>query len=332
VPVVEVRELTRSFGGFVAVDRVSFAVRSGEVFGFLGSNGAGKTTTIRMLCGLLAPSTGSATVLGLDVARDANALKRRIGYMSQRFSLYTDLTVDENLRFWGGAQGLAGRRLDERADWAVAMADLTGRRGTLVRELPVGFRQRLALGAALLHDPPLVFLDEPTGGVDPEARRRFWDLIDELSAAGTTVFVTTHYMDEAERCHRVALMHAGRLLALDAVPALKAVFPTGSVVEVSCPRAAQALAVLDGLPAVHEAALFGARLHVALADPGHGAALAAELEARGFAPVEVRTIAPTLEDVFIRFISDAERSSASGPLPPGPRSPVPGSRVGGGRP
>jgi ABC-2 type transport system ATP-binding protein len=321
-PVVEVRELTRRFDDFVAVDRVSFAVRPGEVFGFLGSNGAGKTTTIRMLCGLLAPTGGSATVLGLDVARDAHALKRRIGYMSQRFSLYTDLTVDENLRFWGGAQGLAGRRLAGRADWAVDIADLQARRGTLVRELPIGFRQRLALGSALLHEPPVVFLDEPTGGVDPEARRRFWDLIDGLSAAGTTVFVTTHYMDEAERCHRVALMHAGRLLALDAVPALKAVFPAGSVVEVSCPRAAQALAVLDRLPFVLEAALFGERLHVALTEPGHAAELAAVLESAGFAPLEARPIIPTLEDVFIRTIhtADEERDSGAGADSPGPRA------------
>jgi ABC-2 type transport system ATP-binding protein len=321
-PVVEARELTRAFGDFVAVDRVSFAVRPGEVFGFLGSNGAGKTTTIRMLCGLLAPTGGSATVLGLDVARDAHALKRRIGYMSQRFSLYTDLTVDENLRFWGGAQGLAGRRLAGRADWAVDIADLQARRGTLVRELPIGFRQRLALGSALLHEPPVVFLDEPTGGVDPEARRRFWDLIDGLSATGTTVFVTTHYMDEAERCHRVALMHAGRLLALDAVPALKAVFPAGSVVEVSCPRAAQALAVLDRLPFVLEAALFGERLHVALTEPGHAAELAAVLESAGFAPLEARPIIPTLEDVFIRTIhtADAERDSGAGADSPGPRA------------
>jgi ABC-2 type transport system ATP-binding protein len=321
-PVVEVRELTRRFDDFVAVDRVSFAVRPGEVFGFLGSNGAGKTTTIRMLCGLLAPTGGSATVLGLDVARDAHVLKRRIGYMSQRFSLYTDLTVDENLRFWGGAQGLAGRRLAGRADWAVDMAGLQARRGTLVRELPIGFRQRLALGSALLHEPPVVFLDEPTGGVDPEARRRFWDLIDGLSATGTTVFVTTHYMDEAERCHRVALMHAGRLLALDAVPALKAVFPAGSVVEVSCPRAAQALAVLDRLPFVLEAALFGERLHVALTEPGHAAELAAVLESAGFAPLEARPITPTLEDVFIRTIhtADAERDSGAGADSPGPRA------------
>ena len=329
-PVVEVRELTRTFGDFVAVDRVSFAVQPGEVFGFLGSNGAGKTTTIRMLCGLLAPSAGSAAVLGLDVARDAHALKRRIGYMSQRFSLYTDLTVDENLRFWGGAQGLGGRRLAERADWAVAIADLAPRRGTLVRELPVGFRQRLALGAALLHAPPLVFLDEPTGGVDPEARRRFWDLIDGLSAAGTTIFVTTHYMDEAERCHRVALMHAGRLLALDTVPGLKTVFPAGSVVEVSCPRAAQALAVLDQLPGVLEAALFGERLHVALVEPGSGSALEQRLGGSGFSPVTVQPITPTLEDVFIRVISNAERTAASDSVPPGPRSPVPGPRAEGG--
>ncbi|MFH1176747.1 MAG: ABC transporter ATP-binding protein, partial [Acidobacteriota bacterium] len=233
-PVVVARELSRHFGAFKAVDRVSFTVEAGEIFGFLGSNGAGKTTTIRMLIGLLKPTAGSATVLGLDIARDAEALKRSIGYMSQRFSLYTDLTVEENLRFWGGAYNLGGAFLRERAEWALAAAGLGERRRALVRDLPGGFRQRLALGAALLHEPRVVFLDEPTGGVDPEARRRFWDLIDELSAAGRTIFVTTHYMDEAERCHRVALMHAGRLLALDTVKALKAVFPTGSVVEVSC--------------------------------------------------------------------------------------------------
>jgi len=329
-PVVEVRELTRSFGAFLAVDRVSFEVRSGEIFGFLGSNGAGKTTTIRVLCGLLAPSAGSATVLGLDVARDADALRRRIGYMSQRFSLYTDLTVEENLRFWGSAYGLSGADLAGRAARALDTAGLADRRRTVVRELPGGFRQRLALGAALLHSPAIVFLDEPTGGVDPEARRRFWDLIDELAAAGTTVFVTTHSMDEAERCHRVALMHAGRLLALDTVPALKQRFPAGTVVEVRVPRAARALGVLARLPWVSDAALFGEQLHAVLDRPERRAELEAGLERAGFAPVAVRPITPTLEDVFIRFISDADRATAPNPLFPGSRSPVPGPRVSGG--
>jgi ABC-2 type transport system ATP-binding protein len=309
-PAVVARDLTRTFGPFVAVDRVSFEVRPGEIFGFLGSNGAGKTTTIRMLCGLLAPSSGSASVLGFDVATQAAEIKRRIGYMSQRFSLYNDLTVEENLRFWGGAYGLFGAEMAGRAEWAVVTADLEHSRHALVRSLPGGYRQRLALVAALLHEPPIVFLDEPTGGVDPEARRRFWDLIDELAAAGKTVFVTTHYMDEAERCHRVALMHAGRLLALDSVPDLKSVFPQGTVVEVTCGRPAQAMARLEELPGVVEVALFGERLHVVLGDPAVGASLARSLDAAGCENATVRAISPSLEDVFIHVIARAEGEAA----------------------
>ena len=305
-PVVTARELTRAFGPFVAVDSVTFEVRPGEIFGFLGSNGAGKTTTIRMLCGLLAPSSGSASVLGLDVARDAAEIKRRIGYMSQRFSLYNDLTVEENLRFWGGAYGLFGARMAEREEWAVETAGLQASRRTLVRSLPGGFRQRLALVAALLHEPPIVFLDEPTGGVDPEARRRFWDLIDELVAAGKTVFVTTHYMDEAERCHRVALMHAGRLLALDSVPGLKRVFPRGSIVEVACSGSARAMAGIERLPGVSEVALFGDALHVVLSEPSALPSLERSLSETGCADATVRAISPSLEDVFIRVIATAE--------------------------
>ena len=305
-PAVTAERLTRRFGAFVAVDDVSFTVRRGEIFGFLGSNGAGKTTTIRMLCGLLSPSAGTATVLGLDVARQAREIKRRIGYMSQRFSLYTDLTVAENLRFWGAAYGLGGVRLAGRVAWATDTAELGDRRDTLVRELPVGYRQRLALGAALLHQPPVVFLDEPTGGVDPEARRRFWDLIDALASDGTTVFVTTHYMDEAERCHRVALMHGGRLLALDTVPALKATLPTGAVVEITCARAAQALPMIDKVGGVHEAALFGETVHATLDDAASRDALTRQIVAAGFAPVEVRPITPSLEDAFIHTIRRAE--------------------------
>jgi ABC-2 type transport system ATP-binding protein len=309
-PVVVARELTRSFGPFVAVDRVSFEVRPGQIFGFLGSNGAGKTTTIRMLCGLLAPSSGSALVLGFDVATQAGEIKRRIGYMSQRFSLYNDLTVEENLRFWGGAYGLFGAEIADRAQWAIATAELGQRRHALVRSLPSGFRQRLALMAALLHEPPIVFLDEPTGGVDPEARRRFWDLIDELTATGKTVFVTTHYMDEAERCHRVALMHAGRLLALDSVPDLKRVFPRGTIVEVSCSHPAQAMTKLEGLPGVVEVALFGNRLHVVLSEAGVATTLEPSLAASGCEDAAVREISPSLEDVFIRVIAKAEGEAA----------------------
>jgi ABC-2 type transport system ATP-binding protein len=315
--IVEASALTRTFGDFTAVDGVSFRVERGEVFGFLGSNGAGKTTTIRMLCGLLAPTSGSATVAGFDIARNTQELKRRVGYMSQRFSLYGDLTVGENLRFWGAAYGLFGRRLAERTAWAISIAGLEERRQTLVRDLPGGYRQRLALGAALLHEPPVVFLDEPTGGVDPAARRRFWDLIDGLSVSGTTVFVTTHYMDEAERCHRVALMHAGRLIGLDSIPALKRVFPTGSVVEISCARCAVALRSLEALPGVSEVALFGDTLHAVLEAPGAGNELRDALAGQGFEPVEVRPIPPSLEDVFIRAISEAEPHDASAPRPGG---------------
>jgi ABC-2 type transport system ATP-binding protein len=308
-PAVVARDLSRTFGAFVAVDRVSFDVAPGEIFGFLGSNGAGKTTTIRMLCGLLAPSGGSATVLGFDVGREAAEIKRRIGYMSQRFSLYSDLTVEENLRFWGGAYGLFGREIAARTEWAIATAGIEGQRHTLVRELPGGFRQRLALVAALLHQPPIVFLDEPTGGVDPEARRRFWDLIDTLSGTGTTVFVTTHSMDEAERCHRVALMHAGRLLALDSVPALKSVFAAGAIVEVTCHHPVAAMAAIERLPGVEDVALFGDRLHVVLAHaPAEGVAAIVQ-ELRGEAPV-VTKVPPSLEDVFIHMIARAEGRAA----------------------
>jgi len=309
-PAVVARELTRTFGAFRAVDRVSFEVPPGEVFGFLGSNGAGKTTTIRMLCGLLAPSSGSATVLGLDVASRAAEIKRRIGYMSQRFSLYADLTVEENLRFWGGAYGLFGAEIARRADWGIGIAELGERRRALVRELPGGYRQRLALACALLHEPPVVFLDEPTSGVDPEARRRFWDLIDGLGATGKTVFVTTHAMDEAERCHRVAFMHAGRLLRLDTVPRLKQLFAAGEIIELRCANAARALARLDRAPGVSEASLFGDALHVALDDPSRRAEVVAALEASGFGPVAAETIEPSLEDVFIRVIREAEREAA----------------------
>jgi ABC-2 type transport system ATP-binding protein len=218
---VEVEGLVRRFGGFVAVDRISFRVARGEIFGFLGPNGAGKTTAIRILCGLLRPSEGRALVAGFDVAADPEAVRRNIGYMSQKFSLYDDLTVEENLEFFGGIYGVTGARRRRRVEYALAMAGLEEQRRTLTRLLSAGFKQRLALGCAILHEPPILFLDEPTSGVDPVARRSFWDLIHQFSREGRTVFVTTHYMEEAEYCHRLALMHRGRIVALGSPRALK---------------------------------------------------------------------------------------------------------------
>ena len=308
--VVTARELTRVFGAFIAVDHVSFEVSRGEIFGFLGSNGAGKTTTIRILCGLLAPSSGSATVAGFDVATQARQIKTQIGYMSQKFSLYGDLTVDENLRFWSGTYRLWGKAADRRREWAIEVAGLQQQRRALVRDLPGGFRQRLALGCALLHEPPVVFLDEPTGGVDPEARRRFWDLIDDLAAAGTTVFVTTHYMDEAERCHRVALMHAGKLLALDSVAGLRSVFDQGAVLEIEVAKPARAMALLESLDGVSDTALFGDRLHATVDDPELATTVDRALREAGFDNVAVHQVTPSLEDVFIRVIKRAEDGGA----------------------
>ncbi len=220
-PVIEVAELTRNFGDFRAVDRVSFTVARGEVFGFLGANGAGKSTTIRMLCGLLAPSSGRGRVLTYDLLSESEQVKPHVGYMSQKFSLYPDLTVDENLDFFGGVYGLNGARLRERQRWAVAMAGLGGKERTITATLAGGFKQRLALGAALMHEPSLLFLDEPTAGVAPMARRSFWELIHALAVAGTTVFVTSHYMDEVEQCDRIALMNRGRVVALGTPGELK---------------------------------------------------------------------------------------------------------------
>ena len=223
-PAIDVRKLTRRFGEFVAVDGVSFDVQPGEIFGFLGSNGAGKSTTIRMLCGLLRPTSGTALVGGVDVTRDPEGVKRRIGYMSQRFSLYERLTVDQNIAFFSGIYGLGSDAAAARRDFVLDMAGLRGRERTLTGELSAGWRQRLALGCAILHEPPIVFLDEPTGGVDPLSRRQFWRLIHDLSAKGVAVLVTTHYLDEAEHCDRVAIVQAGRLAAFGTVQELKAMF------------------------------------------------------------------------------------------------------------
>jgi ABC-2 type transport system ATP-binding protein len=299
---VDVRDLSRRFGEFVAVDALSFDVRPGEIFGFLGPNGAGKTTTIKMLTGLLAPTSGEGRVAGLDLRRDAEAVKRRIGYMSQLFSLYGDLTVEENIAFFAGLYQVAGRQLDQRRDWVLEMSGLTEQRRRMTGELPLGWKQRLALGCAVLHEPPILFLDEPTSGVDPVSRRRFWDLIYRLADGGTTVFVSTHYMEEAEYCHRLALMNRGRLIALDRPAALRARM-TEPILELTVddgPAAAQALL---GAPGVIEAALFGRAVHVVVDDAAHArTSLPARLAARGLPVVSISPVSPSLEDVFVSLV------------------------------
>src|SRR5262245_37443663 len=314
---VELVELSKRFGAFQAVDRVSLTVGEGEIFGFLGANGAGKSTTIRMLCGLLAPSGGRASVLGVDVARDPEGVKRRIGYMSQRFSLYDDLSVHQTIRFFGGVYGLHGDAAREREKWAIGMAGLEGKEDRLTGELPGGWKQRLALACAVLHQPRVVFLDEPTSGVDPISRRRFWRLIDEMSENGITVFVTTHYLDEAEYCHRLALIHAGRLVALGTVGELKRVFAGRAVLEVTPPRIAEALEDLGRLDWVLETSVFGTRIHVVVRDAEEGRrAITALMEAKGNLPAPVERIVPSLEDVFIHHVADEESRRRTGAVAP----------------
>jgi ABC-2 type transport system ATP-binding protein len=310
-PAIQVDGLVKRFGAFVAVDHLSFDVREGEVFGLLGSNGAGKTTAIRMLCGLLAPNEGRAAVLGIDVAKEPERLKTRIGYMTQRFSLYEELTVQQNLRFFGGVYGLRGAALGERMAWAAQMAGLEGKQDSLTRALPGGWKQRLALACAVLHQPKVVFLDEPTGGVDPISRRRFWKQIDEMAASGVTLIVTTHYLDEAERCDRIALMHAARLVALGSVGELKQVFAGRALLEVVSPRYLEAQARLEREPWVREASVFGTRLHVVVDDPASSQRRVRELLAAAGLPAHsVERIVPSLEDVFIHCIEAEEAARA----------------------
>jgi ABC-2 type transport system ATP-binding protein len=300
---IEVRELMRKFGAFVAVDHVSFDVHEGEIFGFLGANGAGKSTTIRMLCGLLRPTSGTATVGGVDVSRDPEAVKRRIGYMSQRFSLYEMLTVDQNIRFFAGLYGLSNSRYAERRRFALDMAGLVGREHMLARDLSGGWRQRLALGCAILHEPPILFLDEPTGGVDPLSRRQFWRLIDELARGGVTILVTTHYLDEAERCHRVAIIHAGRLAAIGTIGEVKHVFAGRPIMEVHVDHPVEAMKALDAMPEVEKTSLFGTAVHAVLNVPrADEVPLAARLRSSGLDVRSIERVQPSLEDVFLDVV------------------------------
>jgi ABC-2 type transport system ATP-binding protein len=302
---VRVEDLSKQFGAFTAVDRVTFDVQAGEVFGFLGPNGAGKTTTIKMLNGLLVPSSGRGHVAGFDVMTDTEAIRRHIGYMSQLFSLYPDLTVEENIAFFSGLYGVARSRRAERRDWVLEMAGLTDQRRRLTGELSLGWKQRLALGCAVLHEPPILFLDEPTSGVDPISRRSFWDLIYVLAAKGTTVFVTTHYMEEADYCHRLALMNRGRLIALDTPAGLRRAM-AHPLLEVKADDSLKAIDTLKGLPDVVEVALFGRALHVTVTDAGAGrAAVISALSEQGRRVEDIREIVPSLEDVFIGLVQAA---------------------------
>jgi ABC-2 type transport system ATP-binding protein len=299
-PVIEVHELTKQFGGFTAVDRVSFDVGAGEILGYLGANGAGKSTTIRMLCGLLAPTSGSARVAGIDVFSDPEAVKRVIGYMSQKFSLYLDLSAEENLEFFGGAYGLHGKALRTRSRQVLAEVDLLEHAGTRTSDLPGGWRQRLALACSILHEPRIVFLDEPTAGVDPASRRTFWGLVRKLAAAGTTVLVTTHYMDEAEYCDRVGLMVDGRLEALDTPQGLKLAHVPGRLFGVRRvpPEAGRALAHAPGVTRVEP---FGAGFHVRGPDLT-AASLQQTLVDVGLVDPAIEPLEPSLEDVFLEVV------------------------------
>jgi len=305
---VSVRDLARRFGQFVAVDRVSFDVEPGEVFGFLGPNGSGKSTTIRMLTGLLIPSGGSGRVAGFDITTQSQAIKEVIGYVSQRFSLYEDLTVGQNLDFYAGIYRVPRARRAARRQWALEMAGLGGHEARLTRDLAGGWRQRLALACAVMHEPRILFLDEPTSGVDPISRRSFWDLIRTMARQGVTVFVTTHYMDEAEYCDRLALIYQGRLVAQGSPDALKRDRMRGDVLEVAVDRPLDALRVLAREPAALESGVFGALLHVVVADAARDAAAVRGALARADVRVErLERIAPSLEDVFVSAVQHEAR-------------------------
>jgi ABC-2 type transport system ATP-binding protein len=309
---IEVHDLTKRFGAFTAVDHINFAVRRGEIFGFLGANGAGKSTTIRMLCGLLVPTSGSGTVGGHDISSEAELVKRNIGYMSQRFSLYEDLTVEENIQFFGGVYGLSSEKIKERMAWVTQMAGLEGRGQSLTKTLSGGWKQRLALGCAILHEPQILFLDEPTSGVDPVSRRRFWDLINELSGQGITILVTTHYLDEAEYCNELILMNAGRLIAGGSPKRLKTEHITYSILEVETAAPVAAMDLLRNQPWVIEISLFGTYLHIGVedADKGRGF-IKSVLTSNSIKIQRIDQIVPSLEDVFLHLLEEDMKKRAA---------------------
>lgn len=305
---VSMRGLGRRFGNFRAVKDVTFDVGRGEIFGFLGPNGAGKSTTIRMLCGILAPTDGSGTVAGLDVRTQPEQIKAHIGYMSQKFSLYEDLTVEENINFYSGIYRIPPNKKGPRKDWVLEMANLVEHRDMPTRLLSGGWKQRLSLGCAILHEPPVIFLDEPTSGVDPISRRKFWDLIYELAGQGVTIFVTTHYMDEAEYCDRIGLIYRGELIALGTPGQLKNDAMQEEVLELFCDQPNEVMDLIESLDPVKEAALFGRGLHVVVTDRDRAEKEIAEvLKEAGIGGLKMEVIAPSMEDVFVSLIESYDQ-------------------------
>ena len=309
---IEVNNLTKKFGSFTAVDKVSFNVVQGQIFGFLGANGAGKSTTIRMLIGVLEPTSGDALVGGYSIMKQPEMVKRNIGYMSQKFSLYNDLAVAENIRFYAGVYGLDGKKYQERKKWVLKVANLENMENTLTSSLPGGIKQRLALGTAVIHEPKIVFLDEPTSGVDPVSRRNFWDLINDLSAGGTTVLVTTHYLDEAEFCNDIILINAGKLVAQGNSKALKTNYIKNPILEIETDRTVDSLEILEKEKWVGETSIFGNYIHVILNDDTITEKNITQLlqEQNGIAVKRVERIVPTLEDVFIHLIEKDNKQNA----------------------
>jgi ABC-2 type transport system ATP-binding protein len=308
-PSVVVSDLVKTFGDFIAVDHISLEAYPGEIFGFLGPNGAGKSTTIRILCGLLHPTSGQVMVDSLDVARRPEAVRQKIGYMSQRFSLYNDLKVIENIKFFAGMYSVPESVLQERVDWTLEMAGLKGRESALTGTLATGWKQRLALGCAVLHRPPILFLDEPTSGVDPISRRQFWELIYQMAAGGVTVFVTTHYMDEAEYCHRLVLIDRGRVVASGSPLELKIWAMKGELLLLECEPLGNALNLLQTAPDVLDAAIFGNSIHLVIPRISAVQGLREYLSKKGITVFRIEEISPTLEDVFVALTTKREKSA-----------------------
>ena len=305
---VAIEDLVKRFGDFVAVDHISLETRRGEIFGFLGPNGAGKSTTIRMLCGLLTPTSGRAIVAGYDVSREPESVRQNIGYMSQKFSLYNDLKVIENIRLFAGLYGVPSDALKQRIEWVLEMANLKGQENLIVGTLPGGWKQRLALGCAVLHKPPILFLDEPTSGVDPISRRQFWDLIHAMSSEGVTVFVTTHYMEEAEYCNRLALIFRGKMVALGTPTELKQKSMKGELLLVECEPLGPAVEALQSAPNVLDAAVFGNALHLVVRNADSSIPeLKRYLADHQIALQHIEKIRPTLEDVFVSLTTERDR-------------------------
>lgn len=301
---VSCNNLCKMFGSFCAVDNLTFEVKRGQIFGFLGPNGSGKSTTIRMLCGLITPTSGSALVGGFNITHEAEIVRKNIGYVSQKFSLYEDLTVLENLQFYSGIYGLRGAERIKRIEEGLERIDLTEQKNLFVKDLSMGVRQRLSLAAALMHHPPILFLDEPTSGVDPISRRRFWELIYELAEQGVTILITTHYMDEAEHCNRIVMIRDGKLVGNDTPAGLKKSLMPGPVILIRCDKPYEAMSALSSLPIVHDVSLYGRSLHAAVTgNKGAVETITAALNSAGIVIEEIVPTETTLEDVFIAISS-----------------------------